>query len=54
MRLEKFRNCAAEFKILHDPGAQPAVVLVFQDLREIEVVQGHMYLDSCSVGEVTI
>jgi hypothetical protein len=34
-------------KILHDPGAQPAMVLVFQDLREIKVVQSHMYLDSC-------
>jgi hypothetical protein len=35
-------------EFLHDPGAQPPVVLVLQDLGEIQVVQGHVDLDSCS------
>ena len=39
-------------EILHDPGAQPPVVLVLQDLREIQVVQGHVYLDACSSQQI--
>jgi hypothetical protein len=40
-------NNTVESNLLHDPGTEPAVVLVLQDLRKIQVVQGHVNLDSC-------
>lgn len=43
-----FRRSSDEISsVLHDPWAEPAMVLIFKNLREIQVVESHMYLNPC-------